>query len=165
MSGPSNPVYCISYSDWMHGCKPPAGFKPAGGYWSREVLLPVAGAACALRPACMNAWIDHCRGYDFLFFPLNPPKPPPLCFGDAREGTVGDLSSRACRGTTPLAKNSWLLRSATRSAAWSTPPGSNIKLSAQNNHPICIDRAHGLQGFGHIGNTFNQPQTTSSHQS
>ncbi len=29
--------------------------------------------------------------------------PPPLCFGDAREGTVGDLSSRARRGTTPLA--------------------------------------------------------------
>ncbi len=32
--------------------------------------------------------------------------PPPLCFGDAREATVGDLSSRACRGTTPLAKHS-----------------------------------------------------------
>ncbi len=33
----------------------------------------------------------------------------------------------------PLAKHSWLLRSATRSAAWSTPPGSNITLSAQTN--------------------------------
>ncbi len=65
--------------------------------------------------------------------PLNPPMPPPLCFGDAREGTVRDLSSRARRGTTPLAKHSWLLRSATRSAAWSTPPGSNIKLSARTN--------------------------------
>jgi len=49
-------------------------------------------------------------------------------------GTVGDLSSRALRGTTPLAKHLWLLRSATRSAAWSTPPGSNIKLSDQTNH-------------------------------
>jgi hypothetical protein len=61
----------------------------------------------------------------FLYFPLNPPMSPPLCFGDAREGTVGD--------STRLAKHSWLLRSATRSAAWSTPPGSNIKLSAQTN--------------------------------
>jgi len=26
----------------------------------------------------------------YSFFPLNPPMPPPLCFGDAREGTVGD---------------------------------------------------------------------------
>jgi len=42
----------------------------------------------------------------FPFFPQNPPMPPPLCFGDAREGTVGDLSSRARRGTTPLAKRS-----------------------------------------------------------
>ncbi len=33
-----------------------------------------------------------------FFFPLNPPMPPPLCFGDAREGTVGD--------STPLAKHS-----------------------------------------------------------
>jgi hypothetical protein len=28
--------------------------------------------------------------YNNIFFPLNPPMPPPLCFGDAREGTVGD---------------------------------------------------------------------------
>jgi len=86
---------------------------------------------------CTQERIDrHCRGDEslFLFCPLNPPKPPPLCFGDAREGTVGDLSSRARRGTTPLAKHSWLLRSAARSATWSTPPGSNIKLSSQTNN-------------------------------
>jgi len=74
--------------------------------WSAEALLQVADAVCALRFIRVNKSIDPGRCYDFLFFPLNPPMPPPLCFGDAREGTAGDLSSRACRGTTPLAKHS-----------------------------------------------------------
>jgi hypothetical protein len=74
--------------------------------------------------------------------------PPSLCFGDAREGTVGDLSSRACRGSTPLAmtqhpvrKHSWPLRSA------ATPPGSNIKLSAQTTHANPIRWKHPYFGL------------------
>ncbi len=76
--------------------------------WSRKAPLPARGAACGLRFACLNEWIDHSRCDEsiYSFFPLNPRKPPPLCFGGAREGTVGDLSSRARRGTTPLAKHS-----------------------------------------------------------
>ena len=42
-----------------------------------------------LRFARLSEGIDLCRGDESPFFPPNvPPKPPPLCFGDAREGTV-----------------------------------------------------------------------------
>ncbi len=53
---------------------------------------------------CTQERIDrHCRVDEslFLFSPLTPPMPPPLCFGDAREGTVGDSTPLAKRGAHP----------------------------------------------------------------